>query len=165
MRGARLFLTLLSIGGCAGYDDLHALRMPERSGFEVVGDVLHNHCGSLDCHGTPVRALRVYGGNGMRVDGIVGQGATTDAEYDATFESIVLFEPEVLHGVVLSGGEEPERLTMVQKGRGVQVHKGGVAMALGSEADACVLSWLASDIDDEACDEGAELQPPSQPEP
>jgi len=165
MTRAALMIALWSAAaGCTQQDDLHKLRTPERATFELAGDVLHNHCGSLDCHGDPARGLRIYGGNGMRADGISGQGATTEADYDATFESVVLFEPEVMHSVVSKHGEHPERLTMIQKGRGAQVHKGGVAISEGSDADDCVVSWLSGAIDEKSCNDGAELEPPPAPE-
>jgi hypothetical protein len=75
----------------------------------------------------------------------------TQAEIDADYDAVVAVEPEVLRQVVAEKGARPERLTLVRKGRGAEEHKGGRRVVPGDPADRCVLSWLASAVDADAC--------------
>ena len=74
-----------------------------------MGDVLGSHCGSLDCHGHPARNMRIYAYNGLRIADVSGTGTTTDAEYDASYQSVIAIDPEALAFVVDEGGDRPER--------------------------------------------------------
>jgi len=60
------------------------LAAPERATFEPVDDVLQATCGTLDCHGQLGRALRLYGGRGLRLAPTdnPADDPTTPAEYD-----------------------------------------------------------------------------------
>jgi hypothetical protein len=127
--------------------------------FGPVGDYLDHRCGTLDCHGMSTRNLRIWGCEGMRLDPMdipycsraLGGKATTPAEYEATFRSLVGLEPVVMSTVVSGGGEHPELLTFVRKARGVEAHKGGVLISLGDPQDVCITSWLAGKTDVTAC--------------
>ncbi len=141
-------------------DDHVLYSAPARDVFPAVGDVLGSHCGSLDCHGHPARNMRIYAYNGLRIADVSGTGTTTDAEYDASYQSVIAIDPEALAFVVDEGGDRPERWIVVSKGRGSEAHKGHTAMVAGEPADLCVLSWVAGALDEEACIAGAEILPP-----
>jgi hypothetical protein len=130
--------------------------------FGTVAEYLENRCGTIDCHGTPSRNLRVYGCGGMRLDpkmipgcGLVGNppmpNATTPAEHAATYRSLVGLEPAVMSEVTQSNGAHPELLTFVRKARGLEAHKGGVLITPGDVQDICITSWLAGHTDTTAC--------------
>ncbi len=126
---------------------------PDRAAFPPVQAFLDHRCGSLDCHGSPFRNLRMFGHDGLRfAPGDVPGGApTTDAEVDQTYASIVGLEPEAMAAVVADRGANPERLTLVRKARGIEPHGGGIIMLAGDARDTCILSWLAGSADQAAC--------------
>ena len=112
--------------------------------FHPVADYLGNRCGTLDCHGSTGRNFRVWGCEGMRfaqdADPSSCVNPTTEAEYQATYRSLVGLEPQLMTTVyggcaaaIADGGQEyppgdlchPELLTFIQKARGAQAHKGG----------------------------------------
>ena len=126
--------------------------------FPVVGDYLELRCGSLDCHGQPGRNMRVWGHYGMRLKTGDTPGlsppmspATTSDEYQATYRSVVGLEPTVMSAVVSEHGAHPEVLTLVRKARGLEAHKGGALITPGDDQDVCITSWLAGNIDVNAC--------------
>ena len=127
---------------------------PDRATFPPVADLLEKRCGTLDCHGSSFRNLRVYGSLGLRLaptDRPLSKGQTTTDEYDADFASIVGLEPEIMTEVVTQGGASPDRLTFVRKARGTEHHKGGSLMQAGDPEDACITSWLAGHTDVAGC--------------
>ena len=138
------------------------LRSPDRGTFPLVADALERRCSTLDCHGRPERNLRLYSGPGLRLapGDVPGSGATTEAEYGASFESVVGLEPEVMSLVVAERGKAPERLTLVRKARGSESHKGGAVIVLGDESDQCLTSWLSSSANEEACAKAREIMSP-----
>jgi hypothetical protein len=161
-------LLMLACVDCTGPDagDHRSFRAPPREGFDSVSDMFSAHCGSLDCHGQVGRSLRIYGTNGLRfaaddIPGVDG-GVTSAAEHDANYRSAIALEPEILDQVVREAGKQPERLTLVNKARGTEHHKGGTALDIGSDADACLLSWLESSVDGNRCAEGAKIPRPPQ---
>lgn len=129
----------------------HALP-PAGAEFEPVSEMLGASCGSLDCHGDEARNLRLHHQNGLRLapEDIVGGDPTTADEHAENFVSAVLLEPELLARVVASGGEDPERLTLVRKAQGSEEHEGGGALT--PEARGCLLSWLRGEVDVSACE-------------
>lgn len=132
----------------------NAVTPPDRASFPPVADLLGKRCGTLDCHGSAYRNLRVYGSLGLRLapnDRPLSQGQTTQEEYDADFASIVGLEPEIMSEVVQQGGASPDRLTFVRKARGSEHHKGGSLMQAGDPEDACITSWLAGNTDVAGC--------------
>lgn len=125
---------------------------PDRASFPPVATLLVHRCGSLDCHGSTYRNLRLFGNEGLRLDGRPSaQPNTTNAEYDQDFQSIVGLEPELMSAVVSQGGASPERLTLVRKARGTEAHKGGTLMKAGDIEDQCITSWLAGHTDTVGC--------------
>ena len=128
--------------------------VPDRASFQPVAVLMGKRCGTLDCHGSAYRNMRVYGSLGLRLaptDRPLSKGQTTSDEYDADFESIVGLEPEIMTEVVTSGGASPDRLTFVRKARGSEHHKGGSLMQAGDPEDACITSWLAGHTDVAGC--------------
>jgi hypothetical protein len=127
--------------------------IPERAAFPKVADALQPSCGTLDCHGQPGRNLRLYGGRGLRLDAKANPAdeATTEAEYQASFTSLVGLEPEAMDAVVRSGGLDLEQLSLVRKARGVELHRGGVQMLPGDPLDHCLTSWLSGRLQADAC--------------
>jgi len=134
-------------------DAVLGLQKPDRATFAQVADALQPSCATLDCHGQRNRNLRLYGGRGLRLDpgGNSADEPTTDGEYQASFLSVTGLEPEALDAVVNSGGLDPERLSLLRKGRGTERHKGGTQMLAGDPLDRCIVSWLAGRIDSAAC--------------
>lgn len=135
---------------------------PSRDTFPPVADALEVHCGTLDCHGSSARNMRVYGIDGQRLDihGITGNKSTTDEEYTATYEAVIAVQPEVLSRIVNEGGAHPERWIVITKGRGTEVHKGNSQMAPGDATDTCIISWVAGQLNQDACDQAAAILPP-----
>jgi hypothetical protein len=129
---------------------------PSRDQFDFVAPVLARRCGSIDCHGSIYRNMRVYGYGGLRTGTEATDPMTpmrdTAAEVQATYDSVVGLEPELMRTVVQQGGAGVERLTFVRKGRGAEDHKGN--KRLNADSDLCVTSWLANHVDEDACRRG-----------
>lgn len=131
---------------------------PDRAQFDFVAPVLARRCGSIDCHGSIYRNMRVFGYGGIRLDGGVtpeSPARVTADEAQATYDAVVGLEPEIMRAVVQSGGAGPERLTFVRKGRGDEDHKGGRRITPGDDSDRCILTWLSNTVDTNACKAGA----------
>lgn len=125
---------------------------PDRASFEPVTKMLVRRCGTLDCHGTPYRNLRLYGYGGLRLDpAFVPDRDLTVAEVDANYDAVIGLEPSIMRDVVADKGAAPERLTLVRKARGTEEHKGKGVIAVGDDADRCLISWLGSATDVDAC--------------
>jgi hypothetical protein len=150
--------------GCSGpaEGETFVPTVPPPESFRPLGDVLEVHCGTLDCHGSQERNLRIYGTYGIRLapDGVSGTGSTTEEEYRATYDAIIAIQPEVLSTIVQEGGSRPERWIVVTKGRGTEVHVGEGQLPAGSSGDVCLTSWLAGLPNDAACVDASTLLPP-----
>lgn len=128
--------------------------LPDATSFPAVAAMLVQACGSLDCHGTVGRNLRLYGDTTLRLSPTDVPSTllpTTADEVNEDFESVVGLEPELLSQVVASGGADPERLTFVRKARGTESHKGGAVVVAGDPRDVCITSWLKGTADAAAC--------------
>ena len=135
-------------------DSRFAEKAPDQASFPPVAAMLIQACGSLDCHGRTSRALRLYGDTGLRYAATDVPSvliATTADEIAQDYASVVGLEPELLSQVVAGGGTDPERLTLVQKARGAEDHKGGAVIMPGDPRDACLTSWFAGKADADAC--------------
>ena len=137
---------------------------PDRAQFATVLPVLGRRCGSLECHGSPYRNMRLYGFGGLRLPGKAGGDAgfiatpdpqgpeiPLDTEVTASYEAVVGLEPEIMRQVVAAKGAGSDRLTFVRKGRGDEDHKGLKRYCRGDSADVCIQSWLAGGVDADAC--------------
>jgi hypothetical protein len=134
--------------------------LPDATSFPPVALMLIQACGTLDCHGTVARNLRLYGNTGLRfsaTDVPTALTATTGDEIAQDYTSIVGLEPEVMSAVVASGGADPERLTLVRKARGTEAHKGGAIIVPGDDRDICLTSWLAGNTDASVCTSALKL--------
>jgi hypothetical protein len=120
---------------------------PDEAQFKSLAPVITLSCGSLDCHGSRYRNFRAYGFGGARLD---AGGATPETrgnnadELRGTYESIIGLEPEIMRDVVKSGGKGVDRLTFVRKARGTEAHKGNQRIKPGTDADRCLVTWLAT---------------------
>ncbi len=129
-------------------------RTPDAASFPPVAAMLVQSCGTLDCHGTVARNLRLYGDTGLRFSATDVPSTlipTTSDEIAQDYQSLVGLEPVTMSLVVASGGLDAERLTLVQKARGTQQHAGGAVIAAGDARDVCLTTWLAGNADAGAC--------------
>ncbi len=140
----------------AAMKDSPTLRTPDRMTFRPVHKAMQVSCGTLDCHGQVGRNFRIYGGRGLRLDqkDNSAEGVTTDAEYEASYWSLVGLEPETLSQVIANKGERLSRLTLIRKARGIEKHKGGTCMQKDDPLDLCLVSWLlgGAAMDQKACE-------------
>ena len=160
---------LVVLAGCSapppdGRYDPQAL--PDRVAFPPVAELLVVRCGSLLCHGTVGRNMRLYGSAGLRLspgDRPLVPTCDTPDEVDQDYESVVSLEPEAMSAVVAAGGANPEQLTMVRKARGTEAHKGGAIWTQGDDSDTCLTSWLAGNTSASACAAGVASVLPGGP--
>jgi len=140
--------SLSCVGMVGGAPPDFVLSAPPREGFESVADAMQPSCGTLDCHGQPDRNLRLYGARGLRLDPATNskEGTTELPEYEANYWSVVALEPELLATVTNEGGQNPERLILIRKGRGTTRHKGGALMQPNDDLDQCIVEWLKGNI-------------------
>lgn len=133
-------------------DENTLLDAPSRLDFPSVGDAMQQRCATLDCHGQVGRNLRLYGYGGLRLaatDSPIGN-PTTMAEYNASYDSVIGLQPEVLSAVV-DDQQDPNQLTLVRKTRGIEHHKGGQQAVEGDALDQCLVLWLTAKFDPAPC--------------
>jgi hypothetical protein len=145
-----------ALAGCAvpASDGRVSAGVPDQASFPEVAQLLVHHCGTLDCHGTRYRNLRVYGNEGLRwaaTDRPLSPPCTTPDEIAQDYDSVVGLEPEAMAAVVADGGAHPERLSLVRKARGLEHHKGGTLIHAGDDSDLCLASWLAGETRSDVC--------------
>jgi hypothetical protein len=165
--------TLLTINGPS---------LADFSGAGGVSAVFERNCGSLDCHGSDSRPLRIYGQYGLRKPvGLVtvvedaGEGGTTDDTTDdtdagppvpggvettaeetlANYQAVISLEPRVMQAVVK--GADPYQLLILKKPLEIEKHKGGPALHKSGDAENCIVSWLKNKTDKAACTAGSKL--------
>jgi len=162
-----VLLVGLGMLGCSAPDKGELTRQPSTTRaalgpFEQsVSVVFEKHCGSLDCHGSAGRNLRIYSADGLRLPNDAGlrpgNGDTTTAERIANYQSLLDLEPERTRDV-LAGGD-PYIMLIVKKPLGIESHKGGVPIRRGDDAETCIVSWLKADaatpVDLNACERAA----------
>jgi hypothetical protein len=136
--------------------------LPDAGTSPPVAELLELRCGTIDCHGTQYRNLRIYGSAGLRWspgDRPFVPVCDTPDELAQTYLSVLGLEPETMSAVA-SGGD-PSRLTMVRKARGTEDHKGGAIWTQGDDSDTCLVSWLTGKADPAACDRAVTSQLPN----
>jgi len=144
---------------CGGYDPnaTTTLYLPDYDLYKVeVHQFVNQQCGTLDCHGQVGRPLRNYGTRGLRLFDeeaklTPGGDPTDEAEYRASFESIIGLEPEATRRVIACE-QDPSTLLMLRKPAGLgpqdtdigegERHKGGRVAGAGSPGYACLYAWL-----------------------
>ncbi len=127
-----------------------------------VTTVFEKRCGSLDCHGSLARNMRIYSSGGLRLPNeggtAPGQGATTLDEITANYLSITNLEPEQMTQVVAHGAD-PYSLLILKKPLELERHKGGPAITRGDDAETCIVSWLktgsGNTVDKNSCAKAA----------
>ncbi|MBX3262962.1 MAG: hypothetical protein KF782_25010 [Labilithrix sp.] len=112
-----------------------------------VDAYLQRRCGTLDCHGQPGRAYRIYGFAGFRlynVDAglVTGQQPTTEDEVLANYQAAIALEPEEMSRLIATQGTDPNKLMLLRKPLRIERHKGGPAMAEDDAGYKCVVAWL-----------------------
>lgn len=108
--------------------------------------VFERRCGSLDCHGSSARNMRIYSSNGLRLandSGIAtGTSDTTNDERLANYQSILGVEPRATANVI--NGGDPYTMLVLKKPLEIESHKGGQVIRRGDDAETCILTWLTS---------------------
>lgn len=173
LKSSSEMLAVIGLAGCSllacspsldqqASDQKTQLQAPSRSDFPPVSDAIQLRCGTLDCHGQVGRNLRIYGYAGLRLDPKQSplDFPTSDAEYVASYDSILGLEPERLSHVVEMRAD-PNSLTMIRKARGVEHHKGGQQMHEGDALDRCIVLWLQDKSDINPCLDVAQAPHPS----
>ena len=151
-----LVLGVLATTACSTAPDARAVvTPPDGASFPIVAEYLVHRCGSLDCHGSRYRNLRLYGREGLRSSASDRPYVTptTMDEVEQDYQSVVALEPEIMNAVVADHGAHPERLTLVRKARGTESHKGGALVREGDAQDVCLTSWLAGAADTAKCND------------
>lgn len=113
-----------------------------------VSEYMDRRCGTLDCHGSEGRPMRLYGRLGLRApeeQNRSGGAPTTLLELKANYGAVCSLEPEKTDKAVMDMGASAEKLLIVQKARGVEAHKGGTVLTMGSAGDNCIAGWLRGD--------------------
>ena len=174
MVGAQTILAL-ALCACSGVDasKYDHVKGPafgdDESGddFRPVSSVIERRCGTLDCHGSEARPLRIYSQFGLRkhIDKNPDAGqyfpggldATTPDELLDNYRSMIGLEPEKLD-LVVAKKAKVETLTLVRKPRLAEKHKGGLVWNKGDDGDVCLVNWLTGVADTSTCT--AELMHP-----
>jgi hypothetical protein len=163
VRGALAFAAMSAIAiattvSCASTPDKDRVTEIITPDFDTyvqnVDSYLTRRCGSLDCHGQPGRAYRVYSREGYRLytilDGglVSGQQPTQPEEQRANFQALVALEPEEMTRLMARQGENPNLLLFLRKALKIERHKGGPAMAEDDPGYRCVTAWLSIPVVD-----------------
>jgi hypothetical protein len=174
-RIATLFISmaaLLLASGCSSVDAGASVTEKgpafgaQGSAFLPISSVVERRCGTLDCHGSTYRPLKIYGQIGLRrpeekdsknvksfkdyYSG--GPEPTTEAELFDNYTSLIGLEPEIL-GSVVAGKDLPDSLTLVRKPRLREKHKGGLIWNQSDPGDLCLINWLTGIDDTAPCDQ------------
>lgn len=140
---------------------------PTPEDFEVVSAVMEKRCGTLDCHGSLARPLKIYGRNGLRFltneelqdptlieanETYPGGKSTTATEYEFNRRSMCGVEPEKTTAVV-NDLIPPSELLLLRKPLEIEHHKGGALFIKGGVGSVCVESWLDGDVNVTECNQ------------
>jgi hypothetical protein len=153
LSAASVGIALATTLSCADSPDRDRLTYVITPDFDTyvqsVDAYLTRRCGTLDCHGQPGRAYRVYSREGYRLytiqDGglVSGQQPTQPEEQRANFQALVALEPEEMTRLMARQGENPNMLMFLRKPLKLERHKGGPAMAEEDPGYRCVIAWLS----------------------
>jgi hypothetical protein len=153
---AALMLALAGLAGCTTPNGSAVITVtkPTEVGFADVAQLLEHKCGTLDCHGTVGRNLRIFGDEGLRYaasDQPCVPAETTTREVQEDYDSLVGLEPEEMSNVVANHGADPEQLSFIAKPLGIESHMGGTVFSTGDDTYTCLTSWLAGSTNTQAC--------------
>jgi hypothetical protein len=125
----------------------------DKAGFRPVALMLGRRCGSIDCHGSRFRNLRLYGFGGVRKlpTDTPEAPATSPQEIDDNYDAFMTLEPGAMYDFIQGGRTAPQTLTVFRKARGDENHKGGRRIVAGDPADLCLSSWLTATVDVASC--------------
>ena len=173
-RAALIFFAVaaLALAGCSSVDPEAQITVegptfgPQGTAFLPISSVLERRCGTLDCHGSMYRPLKIYGQIGLRRPEPKGSTnvksykdyysggtePTTEAELFDNYLSVIGLEPEILKAS-LAGKGDPGDLTLVRKPRLREKHKGGLIWTQSNPGDLCLINWLTGDTDTAPCDQ------------
>jgi len=151
--GGMAILASVSCASAPDKDRVTDILQPDFDTYKnYVDRYLERRCGTLDCHGQPGRAYRIYSREGFRdyaedaggVPLVSGQQPTTDDEIKANFQAIVALEPEEMSRVVAAQGADDalKKWVWIRKPLRLERHKGGPAMAEDDSGYKCVVAWL-----------------------
>ena len=157
-----LFSALAGLAsGCLGAEATatQTFKCPSRESFTgepadggadllAVSAFMERRCGTLDCHGSTLRPMRLLGRYGLRDPGqhnVTGGAPTTAAEVNENYASVCNVEAEQMDKAAEDFGQSAEKLLVLQKARGVEGHKGGTIVTQGTPGDDCILGWLRGD--------------------
>jgi hypothetical protein len=142
-------MTTLSCASTPDVDRTTSILTPDYDTYVANVDAyLTRRCGSLDCHGQPGRAYRIYSREGFRLitvmDGglVSGQQPTQPDEQRANFQALVSIEPEEMTRLMARQGDNPNEILFLRKPLRLERHKGGPAMAEDDPGYRCVVAWL-----------------------
>jgi hypothetical protein len=164
--------SLLIASGCSSVDPTAVVTVTgpsfgaQGSAFRPISSVLERRCGTLDCHGSTYRPLKIYGQIALRRPEAKdstnvksfkdyysgGSEPTTEAELFDNYTSLIGLEPEILANVV-DGKALPDSLTLVRKPRLREKHKGGLIWNQSDPGDLCLINWLTGIDDTAPCDQ------------
>jgi hypothetical protein len=114
----------------------------------AVSEYMTRRCGTLDCHGSEERPMRLYGRLGLRDPAelnVSGGKPTTPLELTDSYTAVCSVQPEETNAAVVDQGASGELLLIVEKARGIEAHKGGQVVTEGSPGDNCIAGWLRED--------------------
>ena len=144
-----------SFFACSGPKDGEVFvgNFPNEATFKPVSAALEARCGTLDCHGSFYRNMRVYGKDGIRAgrNDVSGIQDTTDEEVQLNYDSVVSIEPEKFSDIVTKAGQGFDKWIVITKGSGTEHHKGGSRFVKGDATYVCVLSWVTGTVNMDAC--------------
>lgn len=160
----RLFavVLVLAAASCLEQEESALVSFPDKASFESAGvsAFMERRCGALDCHGQSGRPLKIYSQLGLRLGsgpgGARDVSATTPAEIDANYRSVVGLEPESIGDAVRTQGAYIDFQLLLKPldaaGGGVR-HEGGPVLRI-SDTDpgwVCLHGWIAGRPDPVQC--------------
>jgi hypothetical protein len=162
----------IAAAGCSSVDPTEGVLVKgpkfgtDGASFRPISSVLERRCGTLDCHGSTYRPLKIYGQVGLRRPEVMGSPnvtsfkdyysggpePTTGAELLDNYRSAIGLEPEITD-LVVAGRSQPDALTLVRKPRLREKHKGGLIWNQSDPGDLCLVNWLTGSDDTTPCDQ------------
>ena len=129
--------------------------VPDTTTFPAVAAMLIQSCGSLDCHATVGRNLRIYGDTGLRFSPTDVPSVlvpTTADEITQDYDAVIGLEPEIMSAVVASHASQPRAAARSTGSRSAsRATRGARSVNAGDARDVCITTWLEGSADATAC--------------